>query len=140
MIRSNYSYTLGVVKVTYQFMIQTDSKHLLKLYLSTITLSRMEQSVYQYVVEKEIKDEQIAYDYEVKIAAIDNILTKDIKIADDVLRDTIGNDLLVFRICQLQMIFLVEFSFFGDSKTHYFDLVYDDKNQKRRFYHSGFPS
>lgn len=131
-----YSYTLGVVKgnTVSEFMIHTDSKHLLKpvAYPNNYTIKDGTRVFIQYVVEKEIKDEQVAYDYEVKIAAIDNILTKDIKIADDVLRDTIGNDPVSISYLSTANDFLtVEFSFFGDSKTHYFDLVYDDKNQKK---------
>ncbi len=134
-----YSYSLGVVKgnTASEFMIQTDSKHLLKpvAYPNNYTIKNGTRVFVQYVIEKEIKDEQIAYDYEVKIVGIDNILTKNIKIADNVLRDTIANDPVSISFLSTANDYLtVEFSFFGNSKTHYFDLVYDDKNQKKEGY------
>src|SRR5690606_683292 len=84
------------------------------------------------------------YDYDVKVTSISHVPTKEIVIANEEVRDTIGNDAVTITGLSIGNDYLnVEFSFRLDSKPHYFDLVLDSTKQDKEgfitlnFHHNG---
>ena len=129
-----YRYALGVIEgsSSSSFLIKTDGGHKFKAleYPSTFKIEDGKRVLLRYTVVEEMKD--AGYDYSVKIASIRDVLTKDIKVADAELRDTLSNDPVTITWLSIGNSFLnVEFSFFGNDTVHYFDLIYDEEKQNK---------
>lgn len=130
-----YQYTLGVVEgnSATTFMIFTDGGERIRpveFQPVNYEIEAGKRVLVKFTVLEESETE--AYDYDVKVASISNVLTKQIVIANEVVRDTIGNDPVTINWVSIGNDYLnVDFNFWADSKPHYFDLVLDDTKQDK---------
>lgn len=130
-----YQYALGVVEgnSATTFMILTDGGERIRpveFHPSNYEIEEGKRVLVRFTMVEE--SEADSYDYLVKVASISNVLTKQIVIADEEVRDTIGNDPVTINWLSIGNDFLnVDFSFWADSKTHYFDLVLDSTKQDK---------
>ena len=130
-----YQYTLGVVEgnSATTFMILTDGGERIRpveFQPINYEIEAGKRVLVKFTLLEE--SETDAYDYTVKVASISNVLTKSIVIANEELRDTIGNDPVAINWLSIGNDFLnVDFAFWADSKPHYFDLVLDSTKQDK---------
>ncbi|GAO28820.1 NigD1/NigD2 family lipoprotein [Geofilum rubicundum] len=130
-----YQYTLGVVEgnSASTFMIFTDGGERLRPVEFQPTNYEIEEGkrvLARYSVIEESDSE--TYDYSVKLASISNVLTKQIVVANEEVRDTIGNDPVTINWLSIGNGYLnVDFAFWADSEPHYFDLVLDSTKQDK---------
>lgn len=130
-----YQYALGVVEgnSATTFMILTDGNERIRpidFQPVNYEIEAGKRVLVRFTVLKESESE--SYDYDVKVASISNVLTKQIVVANDEVRDTIGNDPVTINWVSIGNDYLnVDFSFWADSKPHYFDLVLDETKQDK---------
>lgn len=141
-----YQYALGVVEgnSATTFMVLTDGGERLRpveFQPSNYEIEAGKRVLVRFTVLEESESE--TYDYVVKVASISNVLTKQIVVANQEVRDTIGNDPVTINWVSIGNDYLnVDFSFWADSKPHYFDLVLDETKQDKagfislNFHHS----
>jgi hypothetical protein len=130
-----YQYTLGVVEgnSASTFMLLTDGGERLRPLEFQPANYEIEEgkrvSVLYSIIEK---NDSETYDYSIKLASVSNVLTKQIVVANDEVRDTIGNDPVAINWLSIGNDYLnVDFTFWADSKPHYFDLVLDSAKQDK---------
>ncbi len=130
-----FQYALGVVEgnSATTFMILTDGGERLRpvqFHPTNYEIEAGKRVLVRFTLIEESNTEN--YDYAVKVASISNVLTKQIVIANEEVRDTIGNDPVTINWLSIGNDYLnVDFSFWADSKPHYFDLVLDSTKQTK---------
>ncbi|MFO8000310.1 MAG: NigD-like C-terminal domain-containing protein [Marinilabilia sp.] len=112
-------------------MVVTDSDLTLKLtdYSENLDFDEVERVLLKYELDEEGGDED-DYDYIVNVIRIQEVVTKDIVEINEENRDTIGTDPLFLNDIWIAGGYLnIDFSFYGDDKTHYINIVKDPDEQ-----------
>ncbi len=130
-----YQYSLGVVEgnSATTFMVLTDGGERIRpveFQPVNYEIEAGKRVLVRFTIIEESATDN--YDYAVKVASISNVLTKQIVIANEEVRDTIGYDPVSINWLSIGNDYLnVDFAFWADSKPHYFDLVLDSTKQSK---------
>ncbi|MFT3738336.1 MAG: NigD-like C-terminal domain-containing protein [Breznakibacter sp.] len=123
-------YGFGIVQPsTSGLWILTDDNHVLYGASGASTIEAGSRVYFLYSIVKE-GAETDNFDYHVKWDDVYKVLTKNIFVINEVSRDTIGSDAVRVNNVWLAKNYLnVDLTYWGYSKTHYFNLVYDEESQ-----------
>src|SRR5690554_7703946 len=131
-----YQYRLGIIEGSSDatFTILTDDGYRLKPteFLSNdYEIVDGKRVIVQFSIVAEVESSEI--DYEVKMAMIEDIPVKDIIIANEEVRDSLGTDPATISALSLGNGYLnVQFSFYGQkAEKHYLYMVYDEEKQEK---------
>lgn len=118
-------------------VVITDSENVLRIeeYSGDFDFEHSERVLLKYEItgEEDGRDEQTSdsdFDYSVKVLSIQEVVTKQVVELNEENRDTIGSDPLFVNDIWLGGGYLnIDFSFYGDGKVHYINVVKDPDEQ-----------
>jgi hypothetical protein len=124
---------MGVVETgaADELFVVTDSELTLRLaaYSADFDFVDGKRIVLEYSV-KERAAESEDYDYLVNVHSVQEVVTKEIVELDEESRDTIGSDQIYINEIWVSAGYLnIDFSFYGNDKTHFINVVKDPEEQ-----------